>query len=214
MTIFGRGRSRSSAPYAGRVRHSTHCWRVNSSMSSPWSRARRQARDNSPGPVDLANPAVAAGAPVMLPTTRTNRASLLTSVAVAPDLLVVVGRNQSIRPELVAVPRRGCVRSHASLLPHHHGHAPVNWAILRGETTTDNTMIMLDHPSNPGGDSRIVHGLRRDPVREHSRQLRGQRAVINQIGQQTRPDVRHHPRPVRGHHDLRSARCNLAVTCM
>jgi methionyl-tRNA formyltransferase len=62
---------------------------------------------------------------------------------------VVVGWNQIVRPELLAVPHRGCVGFHASLLPRHRGHAPVNWAILRGETETGNTMMLLD----PGVDT-------------------------------------------------------------
>jgi methionyl-tRNA formyltransferase len=67
----------------------------------------------------------------------------------APDLLVAVGWTRLLGDRLLAVPRRGCVGFHASLLPRHRGRAPVNWAILRGETITGNTMIYLA----PGADT-------------------------------------------------------------
>jgi methionyl-tRNA formyltransferase len=67
-----------------------------------------------------------------------------------PDLLVVVGWTRLLSAELLAVPRRGCVGFHASLLPRHRGRAPVNWAILRGDTMTGNTMIYLDAGTDTG----------------------------------------------------------------
>jgi methionyl-tRNA formyltransferase len=101
------------------------------------------------GGVDLAALATPAGVPVI------RRDDVNTPEVVAlvrdlrPDLLVVVGWTRLIGRELLAVPRRGCVGFHASLLPTHRGRAPVNWAILRGETVTGNTMMMLD----PGADT-------------------------------------------------------------
>ncbi len=101
------------------------------------------------GAVDLTAAAEARGVPVVR-TDDANDPRVVASVrALAPDLVVVVGWNQLIKPDLLAVPRRGCVGFHASLLPHHRGHAPVNWAILRGEAVTGNTMMLLD----PGADT-------------------------------------------------------------
>jgi methionyl-tRNA formyltransferase len=79
-----------------------------------------------------------------------NAPEIVTTVReLAPDLLVVVGWTRLVGRALLSVPRRGCVGFHASLLPAHRGRAPVNWAILRGETITGNTMMMLD----PGADT-------------------------------------------------------------
>ncbi|MDQ2751006.1 MAG: methionyl-tRNA formyltransferase [Actinomycetota bacterium] len=101
------------------------------------------------GAVNLARPAQAAGVPVIR-ADNANDPGVVTAIrSLAPDLLIVVGWNQLINSELLAVPRRGCVGFHASLLPRHRGHAPVNWAILRGETNTGNTMMLLD----PGADT-------------------------------------------------------------
>lgn len=68
----------------------------------------------------------------------------------APDLIVVVGWTRLLSAELLAVPRHGCVGFHASLLPRYRGRAPVNWAILRGETVTGNTMMYLDAGTDTG----------------------------------------------------------------
>ena len=76
----------------------------------------------------------------------------------APDLIVVAGWTRLLSAELLAVPRRGCVGFHASLLPRFRGRAPVNWAILRGETVTGNTMMYLDAGADTGDiiDQRAV----------------------------------------------------------
>jgi len=69
--------------------------------------------------------------------------------AMRPDLVIVVGWNRLLGDELLAIPARGTVGFHASLLPRHRGRAPVNWAIIRGETITGNTMMYLA----PGADT-------------------------------------------------------------
>jgi methionyl-tRNA formyltransferase len=109
------------------------------------------------GAVPLAPLARTAGVPVL------HEADLNTPDCVArvrslkPDLMVVVGWTRLLGPELLTVPRHGCVGFHASLLPRHRGRAPVNWAILRGETVTGNTMMMLD----PGADTGDIVDQRR-----------------------------------------------------
>src|SRR5262252_7142908 len=47
----------------------------------------------------------------------------------APDLLLVVGWTQLLKPELLRIPKVACLGFHASLLPKYRGRAPVNWAI-------------------------------------------------------------------------------------
>jgi methionyl-tRNA formyltransferase len=101
------------------------------------------------GAVDLAWRAGIDGVPV-LRTDDANSPEVVSSVrALNPDLIVVVGWNRLLRPPLLEAATGGCVGFHASLLPRHRGHAPVNWAILRGETQTGNTMMYLD----PGADT-------------------------------------------------------------
>jgi methionyl-tRNA formyltransferase len=76
----------------------------------------------------------------------------------APDVLVVVGWTRLLGPEVLAIPAQGCIGFHASLLPRFRGRAPVNWAILRGERHTGNTMMYLDAGTDTGDiiDQRAV----------------------------------------------------------
>jgi methionyl-tRNA formyltransferase len=67
-----------------------------------------------------------------------------------PDLMVVTGWTRLLSAELLGVPPRGVIGFHASLLPRYRGRAPVNWAILRGETVTGNTMMYLDAGTDTG----------------------------------------------------------------
>jgi methionyl-tRNA formyltransferase len=106
-------------------------------------------RTSASGLVDLVTPATTAGVPVVR-VEDVNVPDVVSAIAVTvPDLLVVVGWTRLIRAPLLAVPRRGCVGFHASLLPRHRGRAPVNWAIIRGEKICGNTMMLLD----PGADT-------------------------------------------------------------
>jgi methionyl-tRNA formyltransferase len=59
------------------------------------------------------------------------------------DLAVVVAFGQIFPRELLALPRRGCVNLHASLLPRHRGAAPVQASLLAGDEVVGvSTMVM------------------------------------------------------------------------
>lgn len=70
--------------------------------------------------------------------------------SVAPDLVVCVGWTQLLKRAVLEVPRLGCLGFHASLLPRYRGRAPVNWAIINGETETGNTLMVLDEGVDTG----------------------------------------------------------------
>ena len=54
-------------------------------------------------------------------------------------------------PEVVwAMPRLGTFNLHASLLPQYRGAAPINWAIINGETETGVTTFLLNHEIDKG----------------------------------------------------------------
>jgi len=67
-----------------------------------------------------------------------------------PQLGVVVAYGHILRPDVLGVPTRGMINVHASLLPRLRGAAPVNWAILRGETETGITIQQLDAGMDTG----------------------------------------------------------------
>jgi len=62
----------------------------------------------------------------------------------APDVVVIIAYGQIVPPRLLEIPRFGWINLHASLLPKYRGAAPINWAILNGETTTGLTTMRLD----------------------------------------------------------------------
>lgn len=64
--------------------------------------------------------------------------------ALEPDLMVVVAYGQIIPADVLAIPSRGVVNVHASLLPRHRGAAPVAHAILAGDRETGVTIMLMD----------------------------------------------------------------------
>ena len=63
---------------------------------------------------------------------------------IAPDLIVVVAYGQILPKSVLEVPRYGCINVHASLLPRYRGAAPINKAIIDGETETGVTTMYMD----------------------------------------------------------------------
>lgn len=62
----------------------------------------------------------------------------------ASDLCVVLAYGRILPPDVLATPRLGCVNLHASLLPKYRGAAPIQWAILEGETTTGISLMQME----------------------------------------------------------------------
>lgn len=67
-----------------------------------------------------------------------------------PDLTVVIAFGQKISSELINLPPKGTINVHASLLPKLRGAAPVNWAIINGETQTGITIFSLVEKMDAG----------------------------------------------------------------
>ena len=68
-----------------------------------------------------------------------------------PELIVVAAYGKILPSEILDYPARGCINVHSSLLPKYRGAAPINWAILNGETVTGVT-IMHMAPALDAGD--------------------------------------------------------------
>ena len=66
-----------------------------------------------------------------------------------PDLGIVIAFR--MLPEIIwAMPRFGTFNLHASLLPQYRGAAPINWAVINGETETGVTTFLLNHEIDKG----------------------------------------------------------------
>ena len=97
----------------------------------------------------MANIAAASGVAVVQPESINTPAGLALLAAMRPDLLVVAAYGQILSREVLAVPARGVINVHASLLPKFRGAAPVAYAILSGDAQTGVTIIKV----TPGLDS-------------------------------------------------------------
>ena len=93
--------------------------------------------------------AIEAGIPVYQPEKIKSADSLEYFRRVAPDVVVIIAYGQIISPRLIEIPRLGWINLHGSLLPKYRGAAPINWAIINGETTTGLTTMQID----PGLDT-------------------------------------------------------------
>lgn len=80
--------------------------------------------------------------------------------ALAPDLLIVLGWTQLLNQQWLSLPGIAPIGCHASLLPKYRGRAPINWAIINGETETGNTLLVLA----PGADEGQIIAQRRIPI--------------------------------------------------
>lgn len=89
------------------------------------------------------------GLPVLQPVKMKDEAFLEELRGYDADLQVVVAFR--MLPEVVwAMPRFGTFNVHAALLPQYRGAAPINWAVINGETTTGVTTFFLDHDIDTG----------------------------------------------------------------
>lgn len=60
------------------------------------------------------------------------------------DVAVVVAYGRILTDKLLAAPKRGCINVHASLLPKYRGAAPIQWALIEGETETGVCTMQMD----------------------------------------------------------------------
>ena len=68
----------------------------------------------------------------------------------SPDGVVIIAYGQIIPAGLLSIPRHGWINLHASLLPKYRGAAPINWAIVNGETRTGVTTMRIDAGMDTG----------------------------------------------------------------
>lgn len=94
--------------------------------------------------------AVEQGIPVFQPVTLKNGAFDDTLRDLSPDIIVVVAYGKILPHDVIAFPRYGCINVHGSLLPRYRGAAPMQRAILAGETDTGVTTMQMDDGMDTG----------------------------------------------------------------
>lgn len=89
------------------------------------------------------------GLPILQPEKLRDPAFVAAMQELRPDLGIVIAFR--MLPEIIwSMPRCGTFNLHASLLPQYRGAAPINWAIINGETRTGITTFLLNHEIDKG----------------------------------------------------------------
>jgi len=128
-----------SVPALEALVHSCH--RVTAVYTQP-DRPAGRGRHLSMSPVKAC--ALRHGLPVEQPASLRDAAAVQSLAQRSPDLMVVVAYGLLLPPPVLALPHLGCVNIHASLLPRWRGAAPIQRAILAGDTVTGITIMQMD----------------------------------------------------------------------
>lgn len=111
-------------------------------------RGKGRGRKEMPSPVAVK--AAEMGIEAMTPGEIKSDGFLELFKAMEPDLALVVAYGKILPPQVLTVPRLGCVNVHASLLPELRGAAPIQWAIARDYRTTGVTLMQMDEGMDTG----------------------------------------------------------------
>jgi methionyl-tRNA formyltransferase len=107
-------------------------------------------RGRKPNPTPVAHWAGAHKVP-FIETDNVNAPEIVGQIADhQPDLIVVIAFGQKVGNELIDLPPKGAINVHSSLLPKYRGAAPINWAIINGETETGISIISLVEKMDAG----------------------------------------------------------------
>lgn len=104
---------------------------------------------------ELASPPVKlvaqrAGIPFLQPLKIRTPDFLEALAAWKPDLIAVTAYGRILHAPILNLPPKGCVNVHGSLLPKYRGAAPVQWAVINGETETGITTMLMDEGMDTG----------------------------------------------------------------
>jgi len=94
--------------------------------------------------------ALSAGVPVLQPGRLRDPEWAPRLAALETDVGIVVAFGQILPAAVLAAPQRGSINVHGSLLPRYRGAAPIQWAIIRGETVTGITTFQMDEGMDTG----------------------------------------------------------------
>jgi methionyl-tRNA formyltransferase len=84
------------------------------------------------------------GLPILQPEKLTSPDAIQSLSALSPELIVVAAFGQILKPGVLDMPLHGCLNVHASLLPRWRGAAPIQAAILAGDSETGITIMQMD----------------------------------------------------------------------
>lgn len=94
--------------------------------------------------------AMAKGIPVVQPEKMKDPAFLGKLQTWKPEAIVVAAFGRILPETILDLPPKGCLNVHGSLLPKYRGAAPIQWALIRGETETGITIMLMDKGMDTG----------------------------------------------------------------
>jgi len=94
--------------------------------------------------------AAARGLPISQPPTLRQPDYIAQLRDLAPDVIIVAAYGLLLPRDVLTIPPRGCINTHASLLPRHRGAAPIIAAILAGDAETGITLMQMDEGLDTG----------------------------------------------------------------
>jgi methionyl-tRNA formyltransferase len=134
-------------------------WELAAVLTQPDRPAGRRRRLT---PTPVAARARELGIPVQAPATLRAPAAVEALGSLRPEVLVVVDYGLILPPAVLALPPAGCINGHASLLPRWRGAAPIQHAILAGDTATGVSIMLMDK----GLDTGPVYKMQSLPIGE------------------------------------------------
>lgn len=94
--------------------------------------------------------------PVYQPEKLRDGTALTLLKELAPELIVVAAYGRILPDDILALPPKGCINVHSSLLPKYRGAAPINWAVLNGDEVSGVTIMDMAHELDAGDIIRQV----------------------------------------------------------
>lgn len=90
------------------------------------------------------------GIPVFQPVTLKDTEIQQKIMEMSPEAIVVVAYGKLLPPEVLSIPKYGCVNGHASLLPKYRGASPIQWSIYCGDSVTGVTTMFMNEGMDTG----------------------------------------------------------------
>ncbi len=112
---------------------------------------KRRGRGNQLNPSPVKVLALEHHLPLWQPSRLKRDTATLTALqATQADAFVVVAYGQLLSPDILAMPRLGCLNVHGSLLPQYRGAAPMQWSLYNGDRLTGITTMLMERGMDTG----------------------------------------------------------------
>ena len=109
-----------------------------------------RGRGNVMTPTPVKSLALEKGIPVYTPKTLRDEEFYNILTEISPDIILVVAYGKILPKEVIDFPKYGCINLHVSLLPKYRGAAPMQRAIMEGESETGVTVMYMDEGLDTG----------------------------------------------------------------